>query len=98
MGFKSQEFECPDCKTQINELIERNEPVPEIYCVDCQVVMPAVMSAPMIMQAAYPDGTKRFDGLRESMKLKRAAAKARREGNFGLAAEIKKEKHDRDTR
>lgn len=48
------------------------------------------IAAPNIMQAAYPDGTRRFQDVKEAAKLEKEAAHSKLDRKKEIAAEIKK--------
>jgi len=75
------------------KLAERPEQITVDECPEClrtHVIYTYRISAPGLMQAAYPDGTRRFSDMREAAKLQREAAHSSTERKKEIAAEIRK--------
>jgi hypothetical protein len=92
--YLSIDVRCTDCETVWNELatdeeLEKNE----WTCDNCGGIGSRTMSAPTVLQASYPDGTKRkgFEDLKKAAKLETQM--------YNLPpnkrGEIKKEIHER---
>lgn len=96
MSYRSYDYKCSHCGDQRIELVLRTETPQAIDCGSCSasLSMHVQLSAPMVMNHALPDGTKRFAALKESRKLKKLKADLKRSGNRSqeklVAAEIKK--------
>lgn len=75
MSWISQGFLC-GCGHETIALCDRTEPTPEVHpCEECGALAPYKLSA-AIMTVALPDGTKRFQHLRETRKLQKIKKKA----------------------
>lgn len=82
-SFITRDYQCadPNCGHRWPELLDRTESEPEqLFCPDCMGPADRCISA-TIMQAAYPDGSKRFQVHREQRALQREERKAARKGN-----------------
>jgi len=88
------DFECQHCKEVLEKNVKyENRDNPKMKCVTCGGdQMKRIMSAPMLMEAAYPDGTKRFEGLRESRRLEKVIAEAKATGDRDTEKKAKAEK------
>ena len=96
MSYISLDFACSECGNIFNELIQRDQREGAVLdCPACltEATCSETVSAPTVMRAAYPDGTNRFAGLKESRRLTQAAAKAKKEGNFSEERRIKSERN-----
>lgn len=92
MGWKSQDYLCESCGRADIELIERNEPVPELKCGSCGSTMVAVWGAPAVLNHTLPAGTKRFDALRADVKMRKELSDAKQRGDMDSAKRISSER------
>lgn len=79
MGWKGINLRCDQCNHVWPTLVERglDEDDWRECCPECGGLGRKTMSAPMVLRASYPDGTRRFDpAVKEMAKLKVAQAKA----------------------
>lgn len=92
MGFKSQEYACEGCGHRVTDLIERGEPVPALDCSECGHAMVATFGAPAVLNHTYRSGNRRFDGLRQDMKLRKEISDAKQRGDMDSARRAQKER------
>jgi len=72
MSYKSIDVKCQDCELVWNELVERElENTAKFTCPNCGGLGKKTVSAPTVLKATYPDGTKRdgFRDMKEALKL-----------------------------
>lgn len=84
------EYLCDDCSCVTEAQYKHEERPKTIYCKYCGEPAYYMMSAPMIMRASFPDGTKRpgFAELKEAAKIEQKAAVER---NPETVKQMKKE-------
>lgn len=92
MGWISIDIRCNKCEHRWDDIVDRARQNDFFECPECGGNGERIMSAPMVMNAALPDGNNRFAHLKEQQKLKRAAAEAKERGDFVTEKKIKKEK------
>lgn len=82
MGWKTADYDCPNCGT-FDTLwqLSAGEPIPDTaVCGACDAVSPRRYTT-TVLEASYPDGTRRFQGVREQRVLAREAKRAARKGD-----------------
>ena len=80
--------ECwPEVLELVRQVADHDEPV---YCDSCTANMTRLFAAPAVMNTALPDGTKRFDTVRNYQRLERAKRGADTTEKAKLSAEQRK--------
>ena len=83
----TNEEECGVTSEHFYRIADRPEERP---CEICGARAVHRIAAPAVMQAAYPDGTRRFTDLKEANRLVREAAVSRKETAREIRREIRK--------
>ena len=98
MGYKSISVRCQDCNEVWGELVERSEESEARFtCPVCGGEGKKTICAPAVLQASYPDGTKRkgFQELKEAAKLESKMYELPYEKRKEIRKEIKKIKGEK---
>lgn len=96
MGWISRDFKCTDCGLVEALVLDRQDDTDDYdyECSECSGISVKILSAPRVMNHSHPDGSGRFDRIRETTRLRRARSDARAAGDKTterkLDAEIKK--------
>ncbi|SRR5579885_1474833 len=78
MSFFSVDLQCVECGHTWDTLVPRDEKDNLHICKECgKIAAKRLMGAPALMQRALPDGTKRFQKLRNQDAVERAMSGAR---------------------
>jgi len=81
LSYKSFNYQCDFCGIKTIELVDRTELPKPVSCLDCDGMLIPQLGAPMVMNASFPDGTKRFTTLKEQRKLKKLKTDLKKSGN-----------------
>lgn len=94
MSYKSIDLLCSECNHQWHDLVERDLVDSKHQCPDCGTMSGSrTISAPMVLQASYPDGYRRGGGyqeLKEIAKLKKESADMKNSRRGEINKEITK--------
>lgn len=93
MGIKVIDALCNECHHKEEMIIDISDWDAEWTCPSCDTgIMRRTISAPMVLNASFVDGTKRqgFDDMKEINKLRRAAADLPHSERGGIKGEIRK--------
>lgn len=92
MSLFAIDVRCQDCNHVWDSLIQRSERDSQWPCPECGGMGKRAVSAPMVMTASYPEGTKRkgWADLKEASKLKIESANSRDDKKREIAKEIRK--------
>lgn len=84
-------YRCDGCEVETVEFYKFEERPVSISCTSCGASSYYQIATPMILKASYPDGTKRFQDMKEAAKLnKESAGAAGQETKKEIAREIRK--------
>lgn len=76
MSWFSGIWGCDPCAVDWEDVVPRGDRDAQ-KCPQCGGAAARRPAAPMVLRASYPDGKRRFDGLREQDRLDRAFSEAR---------------------
>ena len=92
VGWYSRDLLCKDCTARWNEVVDREDRDKVAECPSCgKMSGRRTISAPMVLMASYPDGTRRFDPrVKEAARLQVEAASKSGSTKADLQKEINK--------
>ncbi len=70
-------YRCPDCQSDYEEVRLIADRDDDADCEQCSRPCERLLAAPAVMNHSYPDGTKRFDNLRQTRRLMKAISRER---------------------
>ena len=94
MGYRTDDFNCPECEASRIVMYDKTDGPGEVICRSCGTQMVRGFPAPKVMRAGFTDGQERGERwtmLKQASKFEQQASRARKNGKAEEYAELKKE-------